>query len=323
MKKIISFIMIAALIAACIPSTAEAASKVKLNKKKATLTITDEKANPAVTLNVKGVSKKIAKKAKWSTSNKKVATVKKGRVTAKKAGKAVITCKVKGKKLACKITVTDKRMDSEGLEVELKDLGPINRKESLALIDRMQSLYEQEMPQEFWDNLLYNSGGAYTERQIEQFKQFEKMFLSSRWVINTQIVTTYNGQDVSNRADYMIEYNDGTLDPNPVLKNGKWVLNKATRKPVIKDGIMDIHSAITLTDTAKASLIVTYNGKKKIVPVKISTEMDELTICYCGQLNDEEHVKEKSYKMAHGIDDREVHAGYWYGEYGILTIEPR
>ena len=46
------------------------------------------------------------KKPKWSSSNKKVATVnKKGIVRAKKAGKATITAKVNGKKLKCFLTV--------------------------------------------------------------------------------------------------------------------------------------------------------------------------------------------------------------------------
>lgn len=46
-----------------------------------------------------------AKKVKWSSSNKKVATVSNGRITARKAGKAVITARYKGKKYKCSITV--------------------------------------------------------------------------------------------------------------------------------------------------------------------------------------------------------------------------
>lgn len=58
-----------------------------------------------------GKSKKIklsgakAGKVKWSTSNRKVAVVKGGKITAKKTGKAVITAKYKGKKYKCKVTV--------------------------------------------------------------------------------------------------------------------------------------------------------------------------------------------------------------------------
>ena len=53
-------------------------------------------------LKVKGTSKK----AKWKSSNKKIATVNKnGTVTGKKDGKCTITVTVSGKKLKCKVTV--------------------------------------------------------------------------------------------------------------------------------------------------------------------------------------------------------------------------
>ena len=58
-----------------------------------------------------GQSKKIklsgavVKKVKWSSSNKKVATVSGGKIKAKKAGKAVITAKYKGRKYRCTVTV--------------------------------------------------------------------------------------------------------------------------------------------------------------------------------------------------------------------------
>lgn len=130
MKKIMAcfmtFVLVATLVVSLMPDTAVAATKPKLSKKKVTLTITDKKKSPSVTLKMKGVSKKVAKKAKWSTSNKSVATVKKGKVTAKRAGKATITCKVKSKKYTCKVTVKDKRKagtekaDSKALNITVK-----------------------------------------------------------------------------------------------------------------------------------------------------------------------------------------------------------
>lgn len=51
---------------------------------------------------------KNAKKVKWSSSDKKVAAVsKKGKVKAKKAGRAIITAKVGKKKFKASITVSD------------------------------------------------------------------------------------------------------------------------------------------------------------------------------------------------------------------------
>ena len=78
-------------------STPANAAKVKLNKKSLTLTV-----GKTYKLKVKGTKKKV----KWSSSNKKVASVnKKGKVTAKKAGKVTITAKIGKKKYKCKVTV--------------------------------------------------------------------------------------------------------------------------------------------------------------------------------------------------------------------------
>lgn len=76
---------------------AHAASKVKISKTKATIT-----KGKTLQLKVKGTKKKV----KWTSSKKSVATVnKKGKVTAKKAGKATITAKIGKKKYRCKVTV--------------------------------------------------------------------------------------------------------------------------------------------------------------------------------------------------------------------------
>lgn len=73
------------------------ATTLKLNKTKATLSKGEK-----LRLKVTGTKSKV----RWSSSNKKVATVSStGRVTAKKNGTAKITAKVKNKKLTCKITV--------------------------------------------------------------------------------------------------------------------------------------------------------------------------------------------------------------------------
>ena len=117
MKRIACFVMIIAMVSAVFSNKIEAVTKVNLNKKKVTLTITNSKKNPTTTLKVKGVSKKLAKKAKWTSSNKSVATVKKGKVAAKSAGKVTITCKVTSKKATCKVTVVDKRTDSKALNI--------------------------------------------------------------------------------------------------------------------------------------------------------------------------------------------------------------
>ena len=96
-RKFLSFVIILTLIFALFPSTAEAASKVKINKTKTTIYV-----GKTETLKISGTNKTV----KWTTSNKNVATVsRKGKVTAKKTGTATITAKVSGKKYNCKVTV--------------------------------------------------------------------------------------------------------------------------------------------------------------------------------------------------------------------------
>lgn len=96
--RIIAIIVVLLLCCTFIPTVnVQAASKVKINKTKATVYVGKTEA-----LKISGTSKTV----KWSTSNKNIATVNsKGKVTAKKAGNATITAKVSGKSYKCKVTV--------------------------------------------------------------------------------------------------------------------------------------------------------------------------------------------------------------------------
>ena len=98
MRKQMAKILIAVLLLGTLTdvSTAKAATP-KLNKSKLTLYIGSN-----YTLKVKKASGKV----KWTSGKKSVATVSsKGKVVAKKAGKATITAKAGTKKAACKIVV--------------------------------------------------------------------------------------------------------------------------------------------------------------------------------------------------------------------------
>jgi hypothetical protein len=91
-------LIFALMIAMIIPtSTAQAASKPKLNKTKATICV-----SKTVKLKVTNSSSKVT----WKSSNKKIATVSKsGKVKGIKSGKVTITAKVGKKSVKCKVTV--------------------------------------------------------------------------------------------------------------------------------------------------------------------------------------------------------------------------
>ena len=101
-KKVVAVALVAAMAVTTATvsdgTAADAAKKVKLNKKKATIS------------QGKTVKLKANVKAKWSTSKKAVASVSKKKaksITVKglKKGKAVITATAGGKKATCKVTV--------------------------------------------------------------------------------------------------------------------------------------------------------------------------------------------------------------------------
>ena len=103
-KKILAFLLALVLTVTLAPvSQASAAPKMKLSKARATVYV-------GKTIKLKVKNNKTKKKVKWKSTNKKVATVnKKGKVRAKKAGKATIIAKIGNKKLKCKITVKNRK----------------------------------------------------------------------------------------------------------------------------------------------------------------------------------------------------------------------
>ena len=88
-----------------VPTTSSAATKVKLNKTKATLYVGGASSKKTTTLKATFKGKKV--KATFTSNKSKVAKVGKstGKVTAVKKGTATITAKYSGKKATCKVTV--------------------------------------------------------------------------------------------------------------------------------------------------------------------------------------------------------------------------
>ena len=94
--RLLAFLLAVIILMGC-SYNSDAASKVSLNKKKITIHV-----GSSYKLKLNG-----SKAVSWKSSKKSVATVNsKGKVTAKKKGKATITCTASnGKKYKCKITV--------------------------------------------------------------------------------------------------------------------------------------------------------------------------------------------------------------------------
>ena len=96
LKKALLAVSVMAAVAAVSPKSVDAA--VKMEKTKVTCT-----AKERFSLKVKGTSRK----ATWTSSNKRIATVTKkgGNVVTKRAGRVTITAKVGSKKVKCRVTV--------------------------------------------------------------------------------------------------------------------------------------------------------------------------------------------------------------------------
>ena len=100
-KRLMSWLLVITLICTCTPVSVNAAKKPKLNK-----TSVKIKVGKTVKLKLKNNKKKV----KWSSANKKIATVNKtGLVKAKKKGKTRIIAKIRKKKYVCKVTVEAKK----------------------------------------------------------------------------------------------------------------------------------------------------------------------------------------------------------------------
>lgn len=115
-KKVLAIMLVIMLAVVAVPIKTQAAVMINVTNK--TMNVGEK-----TTLKVYGATSKV----KWSSSNKKVATVSKsGKVTAKQSGTATISAKVNKKTLKCKITVKVKFSATEAtknISCTLKDTG--------------------------------------------------------------------------------------------------------------------------------------------------------------------------------------------------------
>ena len=107
-------------------------AKVGKRKYRCVIKVTDPRLNQtsktllkgkSFTLKVYGISGRV----KWSTSNKKIATVNsRGKVTAKKAGRVTITAKVNGQKIRCNVEVVNKGISRSDITLSKNETYTIN-----------------------------------------------------------------------------------------------------------------------------------------------------------------------------------------------------
>lgn len=106
MKRNMKKLLVMALSVLLISATVTQAAAAGADTRRIGISQTNVSIGVGETVQIKVTGTK--KKVKWSTSNRKVATVKGGKITGRKKGRAVITAKVKGKTLKCRVTVKKK-----------------------------------------------------------------------------------------------------------------------------------------------------------------------------------------------------------------------
>ena len=121
LKKIVVFTLaLCMVLSLCLSGGAIDAKKKSKKAKTPALSDTNIQMiiGDAYELTISNLSKAKLKKVKWSSSNKSVATVKKGKVKAVKAGKCTITAKSGKTTLKCLVNVADIKISDLTIEVE-------------------------------------------------------------------------------------------------------------------------------------------------------------------------------------------------------------
>ncbi len=159
-------------------AVAEAATAIKLNKTKLTLNVGDTSK-----LKISGTKSKVT----WATNKKTVATVDKtGKVTAVKAGSAIITATVNKKKYTCKVTV--------------KALNPNIAKAPFTAQEVVFGDLKGVIPKDWTNQVAVNAQGVYSSAIYPKTADIETL------VSGVQLTVQYNGTpkgDYNEIKDYL------------------------------------------------------------------------------------------------------------------------
>jgi hypothetical protein len=182
-KSLLITLAVAMVTIFSVSTTSFAATKLKLNCTKATIGVDN-----VITLSVN------AKKAKWKSSNTKVATVNKnGVVTGVKSGKVTVTAKANGKTAKCRITVKNYLTDSQAAQLIASG---VLTEDSVKQIIKDNSLTTEEVikliKQNSNNTTTIVSGGGLSQSEVQAMINDA---MGNNWTDGTEL-TFYNSEQM-------------------------------------------------------------------------------------------------------------------------------
>ena len=265
-KRIFSLLLALALIIGLIMvpgSDAEAAAKTKklVMTKSLTLNVGVSKQ-----LTLKADGKSVAKKAKWSTSSKKIVTVKKGKVTAKAPGVATVSAKFGGKTAKVKITVVG--LSSTSLTMNAGQTKKINMMSGKKAVTKGVTWSSSNA------SVVAVSNGSLTAKAAGKATITAK-YKKKAFKCTVTVKSNGGGKDPKDPTDpkkptekkIEIKVEEGSTSLNPA---GYAVLSLTEGGEVIKSGVT--WTAVNTSSTPKGPASV---GEIQVVHVRTSTKMDD------------------------------------------------
>jgi hypothetical protein len=136
--------------------------RISLSKKSITLSLAGTR-----TKTLEATTKNTSKKVSWKSSDKKVATVKNGKITAKKCGTATITATASGVSATCKVTVKDTLVKTITYSFKTLDewKEAVNKKERQLVFGGKTGIT--------YDGKTYYTGNIIVNRKIISYKKIK------------------------------------------------------------------------------------------------------------------------------------------------------